>query len=148
MTLQDHPTGAGSTSIDAGTSTDSSSTRSLGDIVGDITNDMSTLVHQEIDLAKAELKQQATRAGKGAGMFGGAGVAGLLTLIFLSLALTYLLDNWMPVELAALIVALLWGAVAAVLALRGKKEIQKTEPLPVTQHSVKEDIQWARAQKS
>lgn len=143
MTLQDHhsPTGAAAT--------DGTTTRSLGDIVGDISHDMSTLVRQEMDLAKAELKQQATRAGKGAGMFGGAGVAGFLTLLFLSLAATYLLDNWMPVELAALLVALVWGVTAAVLALRGKKEIQQTEPqLPVTQHSVKEDIQWARAQKS
>ncbi|NYJ02692.1 putative membrane protein YqjE [Nocardioides thalensis] len=143
MTLHDHRDPA------AGADTDSTTTRSLGDIVGDITHDMSTLVHQEIDLAKAELKQQATRAGKGAGMFGGAGVAGFLTLLFLSLAATYLLDNWMPVELAALIVALVWAATAAVLALRGKKEIQQTEPqLPVTQHSLKEDVQWARAQKS
>ena len=124
-------------------------TRSLGDIVGDISRDLSTLVRQEMDLAKSEMKQEVARVGKGAGMFGGAGAAGYLALFFLSFALTYLLDNWMPVELAALIVAALWGIAAAVLAARGKKEIQEANPqLPVTQQTLKEDVQWARTQKS
>jgi len=124
-------------------------TRSLGDIVGDITTDMSTLFKQELDLAKSELKQEVSKIGKGAGMFGGAGIAGLMTLFFLSLALTYLLDNWMPVELAALIVALLWGIAAAVLAARGRKEIKEANPqLPTTQQTLKEDVQWAKTQKS
>ncbi len=128
---------------------ESGQTRSLGDIVGDITSDMSTLVKQELDLAKSELKQEVSKVGKGAGMFGGAGVAGLMTLFFLSFALTYLLDNWMPVELAALIVALLWGAAAAVLALSGRKQIKSANPqLPTTQQTLKEDVQWARTQKS
>jgi hypothetical protein len=123
--------------------------RSLGEIVGDITEDLGTLVQQEMDLAKSELKREVTRLGKGAGMFGGAGATGYLTLIFLSLALTYLLDNWLPVELAALIVDLLWGAVTAVLALKGRQEIKKANPaLPVTQQTLKEDAQWATTQKS
>jgi uncharacterized membrane protein YqjE len=124
-------------------------TRSLGDIVGDISKDLSSLVRQEMDLAKTELKQEITKTGKGAGMLGAAGVAGLLTLVFLSLAVTYLLDNWMPVELAALIVSLLWGAAAAVLAVRGRNQVQQANPqLPTTQHTLKEDVQWAKAQKS
>ncbi|WP_110182469.1 phage holin family protein [Nocardioides solisilvae] len=124
-------------------------TRSLGDIIGDVSRDLSTLVRQEMDLARTEMKQEVSKLGKGAGMFGGAGVAGLLTLIFLSLALTHLLDNWMPAELAALIVGLLWAAVAAVLALRGKQEIKEANPdLPNTQASLKEDVQWAKEQKS
>jgi Flp pilus assembly protein TadB len=124
-------------------------TRSLGQIVGDITSDMSTLVRQEIDLAKSEMKQEVSKLGKGAGMLGAAGLAGYFTLFFLSFALTYLLDNWMPVELAALIVALLWGIVAAVLAARGRKEIKRANPqLPVTQQTIKEDVQWAKTQKS
>ena len=124
-------------------------TRSAGAIVGDISRDMSTLVRQEIDLAKTELKQEATRAGKGAGMFGGAGFAGYMTLLFLSLALTYLLDNWMPVELAALITALLWGAIAGVLAARGRAEMKKANlQLPQTQTTLKEDAQWVKAQKN
>ncbi len=124
-------------------------TRSLGQIVGDISADMSTLIHQEMDLAKAEMKQEVSTLGKGAGMFGGAGLAGWFTLFFLSFALTYLLDHWMPVELAALLVALLWGIVAAVLALRGRKEIKDANPaLPTTQQTLKEDAQWAKTLKS
>jgi len=127
----------------------STQTRSLGEIVADISTDMSTLIRQELDLAKTEMKQEVSKLGKGAGMFAGAGVAGHLTLFFLSFALVYLLDNWIPVELAALIVALIWGAVAAVLALRGKKEIQNANPaLPTTQQTLKEDVQWAKTQKS
>ena len=127
----------------------STETRSIGAIVGDISNDLSTLVRQEMDLARSEIKHEITKVGKGAGMFGGAGVAGLLTLFFLSLAATYLLDNWIPVELAALLVAVIWGIVAAVLAARGRKEIKEAEPqLPTTQQTLKEDVQWARAQKS
>ena len=125
------------------------STRSLGEIVGDITQDMSTLVRQEIDLATSELKREVSRLGKGVGMFGGAGAFGYLALIFLGLALTWLLDNWVPLELAALITALVWGAIAAALALKGRQEIEKADPqLPVTQRTLKEDAQWARNQKS
>ena len=124
-------------------------TRSVGAIMGDISRDMSTLVRQEMDLAKTELKQEIAHAGKGAGMFGGAGAAGLMTLFFLSLALTYLLDNWMPVELGALLTALLWGVVGAVLAARGRKEMKRADlQLPKTQTTLKEDVQWAKAQKS
>jgi uncharacterized membrane protein YqjE len=124
-------------------------TRSLGEIVGDISANMSTLVKQEIDLAKSEMKQEVTKVGKGAGMFGGAAVAGFFTLFFLSFALTYVLDNVMPVELAALIVAVLWGIVAAVLALTGRKNLKAANPqLPTTQQTLKEDVQWAKTQKN
>lgn len=123
--------------------------RSLGEIVGDIADDLGTLVRQELDLAKTEVKQEATRAGKGAGMLAGAGVAGHLGLVFLSLCLTFLLDNWMALELAALITAALWLVVAALLGLNGKKTLNRTNPaLPETQRSLKEDAQWAARQKS
>jgi hypothetical protein len=123
--------------------------RSLGEIVGDLSHDLTTLVKQELELARTELKAEATKAGKGAGMLGGAGVAGLLALILGSFALAYLLDNWMPVELAFLIVTLLWAIVGAVLAARGRKELKNANPqLPETQQTLKEDAQWARAQKS
>src|SRR6188472_2944511 len=143
-TDQEHGSHAAQTS-----SSSTSSTRSLGEIVGDITQDMSTLIRQEMDLAKSEMKREVAKLGKGAGMFGGAGATGYLTLIFLSLALVYLLDNWMPVELAALIVALLWGLVTAALAAKGRQEIKNANPkLPVTQQTLKEDAQWARTQKN
>lgn len=122
-------------------------TRSVGDIISDVTTDLSTLVRQELDLAKTELKQELAKLGKGAGMFGGAGLAGVMTLFFLSFALVYLLDDWMPIELAALIVGVLWGVIAAVLALTGLKEIKAANPqLPTTQQTLKEDAQWAKNQ--
>jgi uncharacterized membrane protein YqjE len=124
-------------------------TRSLGEIVGDISHDLTTLVKQELDLAKTELKDEAAKAGKGAGMLGAAGVAGLLALILASFALTYLLENWMPVELAFLITTLLWAVVGAVLAARGRAELKKSNPqLPKTQRTLKEDAAWVKAQKS
>jgi hypothetical protein len=124
-------------------------TRSIGEIVGDISEDMSTLIKQEMDLAKSELKQEVSKIGKGAGMFGGAGLAGHFALFFLSFALAYTFDNWMPVELAALIVGLVWAAAAAVLAIRGRNEIKEANPqLPTTQQTLKEDVRWATTQKS
>ena len=133
----------------AGSPAQPEQTRSVGEIVSDISSDLSALVRQELELAKTELKQEASTAAKGAGMFGGAGLAGYFALFFASLALTYLLDNWMPIELAALITALLYGAAAAVLAMKGKNKIQQSKPqLPQTQQTLKEDVQWAKAQKS
>jgi hypothetical protein len=124
-------------------------TRPLGEIVGAMSRDLSDLVRQEMDLAKVELKHEMGKVAKGAGLLGGAGVAGLLTAIFLSLALTYLLDNWMPIELAALIVGLIWAIAAAILASNGRKDLKQANPqLPTTQKTLKEDVQWARAQKN
>jgi len=123
--------------------------RSLGQIVGNVAQDLSTLVRQELDLAKAEVKQEASRAGKGAGLLGGAGVSGHLALVFLSLCVMFLLNNAVPIELAALIVTAFWAIVAAVLARGGKKALDRTNPaLPQTQRSLKEDAAWARQQKS
>jgi len=123
--------------------------RSLGEIVGDVAQDMTTLVKQELELARTELKQEAAKAGKGAGMLGGAGVAAILFLVFASLTITFLLDNWMPLEVAALIVTAVWAVVAAVLAARGRRELKRSNPqLPKTQQTIKEDAAWARAQKS
>lgn len=123
--------------------------RSTGQIVGSLANDLTRLVKQELELAKTEAKAEATRAGKGAGMLAGAGVAGHLMLVFLSLALTFLLDLWMPIACAALTTALLWGVVAAVLGMQGRKELKKTRPqLPETQQTLKEDLEWAREQRS
>jgi uncharacterized membrane protein YqjE len=123
--------------------------RSLGQVVSDLSSDLSTLMKQEVQLAKVELREEVGKVGKGAGMLGGAGFAGWFVLLFLSLALTFLLDNWLPIEAAALITAGVWAVVAAVLALVGRKELQQANPqLPQTQQTLKEDVQWARAQKS
>lgn len=123
--------------------------RSLGEIVGDIATDLTTLVKQEIELAKTEAKAEAVKAGKGAGLFGGAGVAGHLALVFLSLTLMFLLDSWMHTAVAALIVTVLWLVVAAVMAVVGRKELKSMNPkLETTQQTLKEDAAWARQLKN
>ncbi|MBM9461640.1 phage holin family protein [Nocardioides sp. zg-536] len=123
--------------------------RSLGDLVGDIANDLTTLVRQEIELAKTEIKAEASKAGKGVGLFGGAGVAGHLALIFLSFALLFLLDTWMHAAWAALIVGALWVIAAGVMALTGRKELKAVNPkLETTQKTLKEDAEWARDLKN
>ena len=123
--------------------------RSLGELLGDIANNLTTLVKQELDLAKTEAKQEAAKAGKGAGLLGGAGVTGHLALLFASLALMFLLDTWMHTALAALIVTALWAIVAAVLGARGRKELQELNPkLETTQRTIKEDVQWAKERKN
>ncbi|WP_230487073.1 phage holin family protein [Nocardioides anomalus] len=123
--------------------------RSLGQVVSDLSTDLSTLMKQEVELAKVELKEEVGKVGKGAGMLGGAGVAGHFALLFLSLALMFLLDDWLPIEIGALITFGVWAVIAAVLALIGRRELQAANPqLPQTQQTIKEDVQWARAQKS
>lgn len=111
---------------------------SLGSLLSDITGDLSTLLRQEVALAKAELAESAKRAGKGAGMLSGAGVAGHFVLLFLSIALWWGLGDLMDnLTISALIVALLWGIVAAVLALKGRDEIREVQGMPETADSVK-----------
>jgi uncharacterized membrane protein YqjE len=123
--------------------------RSLGEIVGDVAQDLSTLIKQEMDLAKVELKEEMSKAGKGAGLLGGAGLAAHMVLLFLSLTIVFALDAVLPLWLAALIVTLAWGVVAAVLAVTGRSALKQSNPqLPKTQQTLKEDAAWARAQKS
>jgi hypothetical protein len=123
--------------------------RSLGEIVSDVTQDLTTLIRQEIDLAKTELKDEGTKAAKGAGLLGGAGLAGYFTVLFLSTTLMFVLDEFLELWLAALIVTVLWAVATAVLAVIGKKRLQASRPqLPQTQQTLKEDVQWAKAQKN
>ena len=119
--------------------------QSLGDIVGRLASDFSRLMRAEIALAKAEAKEEVKDAGKGVGMLAGAGYAGHLLVLFLSLALMFLLDVWMPIGWAAFIVAVLWGIVAFVLQSSGRKNLKKaTPPMPETVETLKEDAQWAK----
>jgi uncharacterized membrane protein YqjE len=123
--------------------------RSLGEIFGDVANDLSTLIKQEMELAKVEIKEEARKAGKGAGLLGGAGLAGYMVLLFLSLTAVFALDEGLPLWLSALIVTAVWAIIAAVLAITGKSALQRSNPqLPKTQQTLKEDAAWARAQKS
>jgi uncharacterized membrane protein YqjE len=119
---------------------------SFGTLLKELAQDTSTLVKQEIALARAELGEKAKIAGKGAGMLAGAAVFGLLTLIALTALLIIVLDAGLELWLAALIVTLLWAVVAAVLALAGRSQLKKaTPPTPEqTIETVKEDVQWAK----
>lgn len=122
--------------------------KSLGDIVSDIATDLSTMVRSELELAKTEAKQEVARAGKGAGLFGGAALSGWFALLFLSLFGMYVLGNAMDLEWAALIVFAVWAVIAAVAALMGRKQMKELNPkLETTQKTLKEDIQWAKNQK-
>lgn len=122
---------------------------SPGQLASEVAKDLSTLVRQEIALAKAELQQEAKTAGAAAGAFGGAGFAGYFVLFFLSLAGVYGLDSVMPAGWAALIVAGVWAVIAGVLALVGKNKINQFSPKPErTIETVKEDVQWAKTRSS
>ena len=124
--------------------------RPIGDLVKQLAGQTSTLVRQEIDLAKAELTQKGQVAGKGAGLIGGAAVVGLLAAGALTACLILALAEVIPAWLSALIVALVLGAVAAVLALQGRNRIRAAGP-PVpeqTVDTVKEDVEWAKTRAS
>ena len=122
--------------------------RGVADLLKQLSQETTTLVRQEIDLAKAEMAEKGKRAGMGAGMFGGAGVAGLLALIALTITLIAALDEAMDTWLAGLIVTLIWAAVAGVLALQGRSKVQQATPPAPEQaiESTKEDVQWAKTQ--
>lgn len=106
--------------------------RSLGELLGDITANLSTLMRQEVALAKAEVRQSGTRAGKGVGLFAGAGVAGLLLLVFVSVSAWWGLGQYIENQWSALVVAAVWAIVALILALAGKKELQRIRGLQNT----------------
>jgi len=122
--------------------------KSLGELFGDLGSDLGTLVRKEIDLAKTETRQEVRRATQAGASFATAAVAGLLFLSFASAALAWLLDQWMNTALAFLIVALIWAVVAAVAVSAGKRRAQQIEPMPQTVESLKEDMEWAKQQKS
>jgi hypothetical protein len=119
--------------------------RSVGELMKDLSQETSTLIRQEMALARAELTEHGKRAGVGAGMLGGAGVAGLLTLGALTALIIAALDTAMDTWLAALIATALWGIVTAVLALQGRMKLKEaTPPAPQTVETVKEDVRWAK----
>jgi hypothetical protein len=103
---------------------------SVGQLLGEVSRDLSTLMRQELELAKAELKVEAKKAGQGAGMFGAAGFAGYMVLLFLSIALWWALENVMDAGLAALIVAVIWGVIGAVAFVIGRKKFREVNPKP------------------
>lgn len=103
---------------------------SVGELIGQVTRDLSVLLRQELELAKAELKAEASKTGKAAGMLGGSAFAGYMTVLFLSLALWAGLTNAMDAGWAALIVAAVWIVVAAVLGVSGRGRLREINPKP------------------
>jgi uncharacterized membrane protein YqjE len=122
--------------------------RSLGELLKQLSQETTRLVHQELELAKAELTQKGKQAGAGAGLFGGAGALGLAALGALTACFILALNAVMPAWLAALIVAVVYGIIAFVLVKQGQAKIKAAGP-PVpeqTIETVKEDVEWAKTQ--
>jgi hypothetical protein len=120
--------------------------RSIGELFSKLSNETSTLIRQEMALARAEMTEKGKEAGKGAGLFGGAGAVGLLGAGALTAGIILLLDLAIAAWLAAIIVGLVYVAIAAVLGLKGRDRIQAaTPPVPEqTVDTVKEDVEWAK----
>jgi hypothetical protein len=124
--------------------------RPIGDLFGKLSAETSTLIRQEMALARAELTQKGREAGKGAGLFGGAGAVGLLGAGAITAGIILLLDLAIAAWLAAVVVGLIYVAIAAFLGLRGRDRIQAaTPPVPEeTVETVKEDVEWAKTRAS
>ncbi|MFG6402833.1 phage holin family protein [Microbacterium sp. P04] len=122
---------------DATPSEQKAANQSLGELLGEVTGDLSTLMRQELALAKAELSQSASRAGKGAGLLGGAGYAALMAVFFLTVALWWALGLLVGLGWSAVIVAVLWGIVAAVLYQSGRKKLKEVQGAPKTVETIK-----------
>jgi hypothetical protein len=118
-------------------SAESGSSSSVGELLSDVTRDLSTLIRQEVELAKAELRQSAAKAAKGAGLFAGAGVSGHMVLLFGSIAAWWGIGDTTGHGWSALIVSGAWAVIAAVLALTGRGEIKAVTGLAQTAESVK-----------
>jgi hypothetical protein len=111
--------------------------RSLGELISEVTADLSTLMRQELELAKAEVQQSAARAGKGAGMLGGAGLAGYFVLLFASIALWWAIGSATGLGWSAVVVAVIWGVIGAVLYAAGRNSLKSVRGIPNTADTVK-----------
>lgn len=111
---------------------------SLGDLVGEVSRDLSALMRQELELAKAELAESAKRAGAGAGLMGGAGYAAMMTLLFLSLALWWALGLLIGLGWSGVVVAVIWAVIAGILYATGRSRLKSVRGAPQTVETVKE----------
>jgi hypothetical protein len=123
---------------DATPSEQKAATTSLGDLLGEVTSDLSTLMRQEVALAKAEVRESARTGARGAGLLGGAGYAASMTVLFLSLALWAALSALIGSGWAAVVVAVIWAVVAAVLFAVGRGQLKKTKGAPQTVETLQE----------
>lgn len=111
---------------------------SLGELVSQVTGDMSTLMRKELDLAKAELRESAKTTAKAGAMLGAAGYAGHMTILFLSVTLWWALGTLIGNGWSALVVAVIWGIVAAILYAVGRNNMKKVQGAPQTVETLKE----------
>ena len=143
------PSGSYDGSWGGSPSTDGGEDRPLGDLVSDLTKSVQTLVKKEVELAKVEIKEQASRAGKGGALMAAAGVIGFVALLLVSWAAAWGLAEGIPTWLAFLAIGLLYGAIAGLLALTGKKTLQKVNPVPhQTVQTLKQDVDTAKSSLS
>ena len=132
--------------MDESASTPPTDDRSLADLARQLSLQTTQLVRQEVELAKSELRVKGKRAGAGAGLFGGAGALGFYAFGALTACVIAAIAEVLGVWLAALIVAVVYGLVAAILAMRGKSKVQQATP-PVPERaveSVKEDVRFTK----
>lgn len=122
---------------------------SIGHLIGAVAGDVSKLFRQEVALAKAELKAEAAKAGKAGGMLAGAGFAGYMVAVLLSLAVVFGLGAVMPLGWAAVIVAIAWAIVGGVLYTMGRARLKEVDAVPrQTIDTLREDAQWVRDRTS
>jgi uncharacterized membrane protein YqjE len=121
---------------------------SLGELFAEMSSDLSTLFRKEVELAKVEAKDEVAQLSKAGGMMAGAAVGALLALTMLSFALAWWIDQELNTAVSFLIVALLWAAIAAVLATVGRNKLKDVDVLPQTKETIKEDVEWAKTQKN
>lgn len=137
MSTAHTPTPTGTTPTGTTPTGPTAGDRSLGELISEVTEDLSTLMRQEVELAKAELAQSARRAGKAAGLFSGSAVAGHFALMFLSVALWWALGSAIGLGWSGLVVGILWAIAAAVLAAAGRSSLKSVRGLPRTTATVK-----------
>lgn len=111
---------------------------SLGDLLGEVSRDLSTLMRQELALARAELRETATKSAKGAGIMGAAGYAALMAVFFLSVALWWALGSLMGRGWSGVVVAVIWAIVALILFVVGRSQLKQVQGMPQTVDTVKE----------
>jgi hypothetical protein len=144
---QSHSAAVGTGDVVGAGRADIGEDRSLGELFGDLSNDLSTLMRKEIQLARIEIKDEMKNAGRAGGMLGGTALAGYMAFLLLSFAAAWALDEVMPTGWAFCIIGVIYAVVAGVLYLKGREELRKVNPVPEqTVETLKEDAQWAKQQ--
>jgi uncharacterized membrane protein YqjE len=125
--------------------TPTSTDESVKDLLSEATKEFNELLRKEVELAKTEVKEQASRAGKAVAMFAGMGLLGFMAFLLVSFAAAWGLAEGVPTGLAFLAVGLLYGAIGGLLFVQGRKRLKEVEPPQATIQTIKEDIQVAKS---